>query len=176
MKLILPVDLVGRLRKELRTAGDREIGGVLVGEHLHDATFRLADLSVQRSGGSVAHFVRDVEQNSTFLRDFFARTGNDYQRFNYLGEWHSHPRFNALPSGQDLRTMQDIVESPDVGAHFAVLLIVSLRRRGVLELSAVAFRPGTSPESVDVVMEDETMKAEKGWLQRVIDLFRSRRF
>ncbi|MCP1843663.1 proteasome lid subunit RPN8/RPN11 [Bradyrhizobium sp. USDA 4524] len=173
MKLILPADVVSCLRKELRSAGTREIGGVLVGEHMHNATFRVADLSVQRSGGSVAHFVRDVEQSSAFLKEFFARTGNDYQRFNYLGEWHSHPQFSALPSGQDLATMLDIVESPDVGAHFAVLLIVSLRRRGLLELSALAFRPGISPVNVDVVMEDETGATRKGWLRRIIDLFRS---
>jgi proteasome lid subunit RPN8/RPN11 len=172
MKLILPAELVVRLRAELRRARVREIGGVLVGEHLGDTTFQVVDLSVQRSGGSAAHFVRDVAHNNAFLSDFFARTGNDYQRFNYLGEWHSHPLFSAIPSGPDIATMQNIVEDPEVGVNFAVLLIVSLRRRGALELSASAFRQHAAPENVEVIMEDQTESPSKGWLQSIIDLFR----
>mgnify|MGYP000367805186 CR=1 FL=1 len=172
MKLELPGGLVDRLKRELRKAGNREIGGVLVGEHLHDDVFRLVDISVQRSGGSVAHFVRHLEHNRAFLKEFFSRTGNDYQRFNYLGEWHSHPLFSAIPSGQDIATMQEIVENPDVGANFVVLLIVSLRRRGALELSASAFRPRATPDNVEVVMEDQKEPPSKGWLQSIIDLFR----
>jgi len=172
MKVLLPNELVERLKAELRRAGSREIGGVLVGEHLYDDTFRVVDLSIQRSGGSMAHFLRDVGQNKVFLAEFFERTGNNYQRFNYLGEWHSHPLFSALPSRQDLTTMQDIVEDPGVGVHFAVLLIVTLRRRSNLELSASAFRPNTKPENVDVALEGQEALSQKSWLRRVIDFFR----
>jgi [CysO sulfur-carrier protein]-S-L-cysteine hydrolase len=172
MKLVLPPDLLERIKRELRQAGTREIGGVLVGEHLRDDVFRVSDLSVQRSGGSQSHFTRDVENNRAFIADFFARTGNDYAKFNYIGEWHSHPLFSALPSGKDLGTMQEIVEDPDVGVNFAVLLIVSTRRRGAIELSVSAFRPRASPENVEVEVQDEAKIVRRGWLRRVIDLLR----
>jgi len=172
MKLVLPVHLVERLKRELRRAGSREIGGVLVAEHTGSATFRLADLSVQRCGGSQAHFVRDPAHSKDFLDEFFSRTGNDYQKFNYVGEWHSHPLFEPVPSQEDLATMKQIVEDPNVGANFAVLMIVSLADRSLLRLSATAFRPSATP--IDVAVTIETSDAHQaGWLERVIRFFRS---
>ncbi|WP_439397689.1 Mov34/MPN/PAD-1 family protein [Bradyrhizobium sp. PMVTL-01] len=171
MRMILPHAVVKTLVAELKRAGVREIGGVLVGEHVGDETFRIADLSIQRSGGSATHFVRDLDHNRAFLNEFFARTGHDYQRFNYLGEWHSHPSFEPLPSVQDQKAMRDIVEDPDVGVNFAVLLIVALARRSTLHLSATAFRAQASPLVVEVETESEA-NPERGWFVRLIDLLR----
>lgn len=171
MKLILPMELVERLRGELHRAGNREIGGVLVGEHLHGETFRIVDLSVQRTGGSASHFVRDVEHNRAFLKDFSARTGNDYQRFNYLGEWHSHPSFAPVPSEPDLRAMREIVEDPQVGVNFAILIIVSPAKRSLIKLSATAFRANMSPVAAGVELEGNPAQ-KQSWLRRFIDLFR----
>lgn len=172
MKLVLPSHLVERLKSELRRAESREIGGVLVAEHTGSATFRLADLSVQRCGGSRAHFVRDPAHSKAFLDEFFARTGNDYQKFNYVGEWHSHPLFEPVPSQKDLASMKEIVEDPNVGVNFAVLMIVSLANRSVLRLSATAFRPGVAPINVAVMTETGGVH-QAGWLERVIRFFRS---
>ena len=93
MKILLAPPIVKRLRRELRRAGNREIGGLLMGEDLGNGDFRVVEISVQRSGGTEACFIRNPEDHQTELDTFFARTGNDYSRFNYLGEWHSHPSF-----------------------------------------------------------------------------------
>ena len=84
---------------------------------------------------------------------FFARTGNDYSRFNYLGEWHSHPTFEAAPSVTDLETMQSIVSDPAVGVNFLTLLVAKLSRGNVLEATATAFRVGNPPEAVNIAIE-----------------------
>ena len=97
MQLLLPTQVTKRLRQELRRAKAREIGGLLMGEHVRDDVFRVVDISVQRSGGSQTHFVRDPSSHAAQLDAFFARTGNDFTRFNYLGEWHSHPTFEPAP-------------------------------------------------------------------------------
>ena len=152
MKLLLPLPVIKRLKRELR-GQSREIGGVLVGEHIAPDTFSIADISFQRRGGTTAHFVRDPEHHRDFLAEFFARTGNDYQRFNYIGEWHSHPAVEPLPSEPDFVTMFDIVEDTDVGVNFAVLIIVRLHRWGRLELSATLFRSGVIPESICIEVE-----------------------
>jgi hypothetical protein len=86
--------------EELHRAKWREIGGVLVGEHVEGETFRLVDFSVQREGGDASHFIRDPAQHEVFLQAFFERTGHDYARYNYLGEWHSQ---HKLPVVYDLR-------------------------------------------------------------------------
>src|SRR5262245_2536321 len=103
MKLLVPTRIARRLARELRRAGHREIGGVLMGEHIGDDAFRVADMTVQRSGGSQTCFVRRPHEHKRALDRFFERTGGDYARFNYLGEWHSHPSFAPVPSGTDLR-------------------------------------------------------------------------
>jgi integrative and conjugative element protein (TIGR02256 family) len=172
MKLLLPLKIIKRLRREVR-GRLREIGGVLVGEHVAADVFRVVDMSVQDRGGTVAHFVRDPQHHKAFLEDFFARTGHKYKEFNYIGEWHSHPAFKPLPSGPDFATMFDLVEDPDVGVNFAILIIVRLYFWGRLELSATLFRAGVVPEPISVELE-ETQDTETGRsaIRWIFDVFR----
>lgn len=172
MKLHIPAGVIARLKSELRQAGRREMGGVLVGEHVRDDVFRLVDLSFQRSGGSETHFVRDPEKNRAFLAEFFQKTDNDYQRFNYIGEWHSHPLFHPTPSGTDVATMLELVRDPAVGVNFAILVIVSLRGRSTVMMSATAFQPGAQPSNVDVEFESDASEPQApgmfAWLRNVV--------
>ena len=58
MQLLLPSQLIQRLLSELKRAGNRKIGGLLMGEHVRDEVFRIVNISVQRSGGDRACFIR----------------------------------------------------------------------------------------------------------------------
>src|SRR5258707_14116421 len=82
MQLLLPPQIIKRLHRELRRAGRKEIGGLLMGEHVRDEIFRLVDISVQRSGGSQACFIRNPADHQAQLQEFFGRTAEDYRRFN----------------------------------------------------------------------------------------------
>jgi [CysO sulfur-carrier protein]-S-L-cysteine hydrolase len=170
MKLLVPRTIVERLKRELR-GRSREIGGVLVGEHVENETFRIVDISVQVSGGTAAHFVRDPVLHKAFLDDFFQRTGHDYQRFNYIGEWHSHPAFTPLPSGEDFTTMLELVRDPAVGVNFAVLIIARLGLWSGMQLSATTFRNGHAPEPADVAVEVTREAAQLSILQRILRFF-----
>src|ERR1700729_1486608 len=114
MQLLLPSPILKRLGRELRHAGRKETGGLLMGEHLHDDVFRVVDMTVQHSPGSEVCFVRDPGDHRLQLQEFFARTSENYSRFNYLGEWHSHPNFETRPSSTDMATMRSLVEDPAV--------------------------------------------------------------
>ena len=171
MKLLLPLKIVECLKRELR-GRMREIGGVLVGEHIEGETFRIVDISVQLSGGTAVHFVRDPVKHKAFLDDFFRRTGHDYQRFNYIGEWHSHPRFMPLPSGEDFTTMLELIQDTAVGVNFAVLIIARLRFWSGVQLSATMFRRGCTPEAVEVEIEGTPAPTPLAFLQRVQQFFR----
>jgi [CysO sulfur-carrier protein]-S-L-cysteine hydrolase len=166
MKLLLTVPVVKRLQRELRRARRREIGGLLLGEHLGDELFGVVDISVQRSGGTHSGFMRNPGAHKAQLEKFFAQTGNDYARFNYLGEWHSHPSFEPIPSETDLRTMQSIIEDPDVGVNFLVLLVCKRAADGVIEASAVAFRAATEPLRIPVIIEVQMPTQEPTLTQR----------
>src|SRR5690242_569809 len=98
----LPSSQRARFRKSLRQAGRREIGGILMGEQVAPDHFRIVDFSVDEKTGTAAHFVRSPEHHAAALDEFFQRTGSDYRRFNYLGEWHSHPSFPVRPSTEDV--------------------------------------------------------------------------
>ncbi|WP_278983727.1 Mov34/MPN/PAD-1 family protein [Sphingobium yanoikuyae] len=150
MIVTLPPDLITKFEKALSRAGTREIGGVLVGEHVADEEFRVVDLSVQRSGGTESCFVRHPKKHRRFMRSFFRRTGADYARFNYLGEWHSHPLYLPVPSTTDLAQMQLIVEDGSDAPLFAVLLIIRLDGGERIELGATAFTPGSAPTRVEI--------------------------
>lgn len=131
LTLILPPDIQAKLHAALRSAGKREIGGVLMAEHVGPNRFEVMDITVHKRG-TIASFVRRIEDALGRLQVFFSSTGNQYSKFNYIGEWHSHPMFAAEPSRTDDISMHQIADDPKVGANFVVLLIVKLDSSGAL--------------------------------------------
>jgi integrative and conjugative element protein (TIGR02256 family) len=166
MQLLLPNPLIRRLLRELRRAGNREIGGLLMGEQVRDEVFLIVDISVQRSGGDHACFIRHPKDHEKALKKFFARTGNDYTRFNYLGEWHSHPSFEPIPSDTDVRTMQSMVADPTVGANFLVLLIAKQDHAKRLQATATVFSANSRPLLVPLQIDAAAHVADGGMLTR----------
>jgi integrative and conjugative element protein (TIGR02256 family) len=140
----LPSDQRARFRKCLRRARRREIGGILMGEQIAPDNFRIVEFSVDDTTGTAAHFVRSPEHHAAALEGFFQRTGSDYRRFNYLGEWHSHPSFKVRPSVEDMMSMQGLVDG-ERDIDFSALIIVRLRCFVLLEAAAYMFVRRSSP-------------------------------
>ena len=152
MKLLLPNDIASRLRDAMQQAGKREIGGILMAEHTGEDEFRIIEVTIQTRGGTFASFIRLVEEFIRPLRQFFARTGHNYRRFNYLGEWHSHHSFALQPSPEDEKSMRDIVDDPDVGANFVILLLVRLAQQD-LQGSVTVYLPDGATSSGELLIE-----------------------
>lgn len=123
--LNLPRETSAKITEALKRAGRREVGGVLMAEHIGPNEFEIRELTVHNIG-AFATFVRRIEDALGRLRSFFERVQHDYSRFNYIGEWHSHPSFTPEPSSRDDESMRQIVQDPQVGANFVVLVIVKL--------------------------------------------------
>ena len=140
LTLILPREQQKLLLAALRKAGEREVGGILMGEHVGPNLFIVRKMTVHRRG-AFASFVRRIEDAIGSLRAFFRETGHDYARFNYIGEWHSHPSFAPYPSRTDDLSMLQIVQDETVGANFAVLLIAKLGPRAELLSTAHTYFP-----------------------------------
>ena len=156
MHLLLPPDIVARLVEALGQAKSREIGGILMGEHVTTDTFRVKEVTLQHKGGTFAAFVRIVAEIVAPLRAFFDATKHNYTKFNYLGEWHSHHSFALAPSGRDHMTMYDMVTDPELGAHFVVLLLVKLSDAGQLEGRVTVYQPDKPPCAGRLVEEGGT--------------------
>lgn len=150
MQIEFPRPLRTRMRRLLIDAGKREIGGILMAEEVGDGHFRLADFSVDLASGNRARFCRRPEHHDEALDAFFATTGADYARFNYLGEWHSHPSFPAIPSAQDAASMAGLVEA-ESSIPFSVLLIARTRWRYRLDMTAQLFQRGGFRSEVEIV-------------------------
>ena len=141
--LILPPEVSETIKAALRTAVKREVGGVLMGEHIGPDQFEVKELTVHQRG-AIATFVRRIEDALGHLASFFERSKHDYTRFNYIGEWHSHPSFIPEPSLRDDASINEIVGDPKVGANFVVLLIVKLDAQGQLLGTAHTYLPDLS--------------------------------
>jgi proteasome lid subunit RPN8/RPN11 len=139
------------LREACERGGARETGGMLFGEHVAEDEFRVVEATAH-AVGLVASFVRVIADGLARLEQFFRRTRHDYTRFNYLGEWHSHPLFALYPSSTDAETMQRLVEDPSTGALFVVLLIVKVED-DTLHAGAWAFFPGRRPQTCEIALD-----------------------
>lgn len=153
MQLILPREIRQQLEAALSEAGRREIGGILMAEHVAENSFRVQSLTLQRRGGSFAAFLRAVESFLGPLRNFFRQTDYNYAKFNYIGEWHSHPSFVPAPSNTDHQTMLSIINDPQVGAFFVVLLIVKLSEKGEFVGTVTVYQPDVSAFRGDLILE-----------------------
>lgn len=156
----LPADVGAAITGACQRAGSNETGGMLFGEHLAEDQFRVVEATVAGTG-SVARFIRRVAGGLVQLERFFRRTERDYVRFNYLGEWHSHPSFALSPSGPDDIAMFEIVDDPTTGARFAVSIIVKLLSDRTLEARAFAYFGGRQRQDCDLVFERRGLKQNR---------------
>lgn len=153
LRITVPADVQATLRRALAKAGSRECGGVLMGEHVGVNHFAVRAVTVQNSG-AIASFVRSLTGVLKAIKDYCRASCNNFTRFNYLGEWHTHPLFSVQPSTQDHATMRELATDGLVGANFVVLLVFRLKG-GALEGSAHTYLPDGSVHRSELDLENQ---------------------
>ena len=148
MQLTIPPDQTARLRAALKKSGSHEIGGQLFGEQRAPSDFGVTELTIQPRG-TFARFMVDLVQAARDALAFFERTERRYTRFNYIGEWHSHPSFAVEPSTVDVAAMQQLVGDPSFKGNFAVLMITRLDAE-LLTCGAWVFEPDGRAASIQL--------------------------
>ncbi len=152
ISLVLPSDISRKIEQALIRAGRREIGGILMAEHMGENEFVVRDLTICR-GGTFASFIRRIQDVLSKLNHFFDSTNRDYARFNYIGEWHSHPSFEPMPSAVDHQSMNDIIADKTVGSHFVVLVVVKLSPQQTLVGSVHTYLPNGMVERSKLMIQ-----------------------
>ena len=152
LKLVLPSNISHQIERALIKAGRYEVGGLLMAEHVGTNEFVVREVTITRQG-TFASFVRHIRDVWAILRRFFDRTTHDYARFNYIGEWHSHPSFDPFPSTQDHWTMREIIADRTVGANFVVLLVVKLGPEQALVGTVHTYLPGGMHQKSELVIQ-----------------------
>ena len=123
MLLIEPQLLERLLGLRQLTASAPEAGGILMGyrrgPHTHgtEATFPTA-ADVQRRFG----FFRHATHHQRVSRRRWKESG---ETIDYVGEWHTHPEDDPLPSGVDLKHWQDIAQGVSKPMVFLIVGRVS---------------------------------------------------
>lgn len=148
MRIDFPKEYVDLITQACRGSDINEIGGILFGEHIGSNHFKVADITVDEQG-LVASFKRSIKHVLGACKKFFGKTNHDYTRFNYLGEWHSHPRYAITPSSRDDQSMIEIVCDESVGANFVILMIVRLDY-DELKIGGWAYFPDRTRIDVDI--------------------------
>lgn len=151
LMLLRPIRL--RMMRALARAEQREIGGILMARQIEPGIFEIVDFSVDEVSGERAHFVRDHVYHNKFLEAFFEKTGRDYENYNYVGEWHSHPRLPILPSVTDLESMEGLVNG-ERDIPFAVLLIVRSDVPSEFIATSTFHQRGAAPTPVQIRAEN----------------------
>ena len=140
MRLRIPNELIERWRTELSRAGETEIGGVLFGEQLTEGDFRIVEARRQRfRGGTRTSFHRRGVGARKQILALHKQFGSDPKRFNYLGEWHTHPHAPVWPSLQDEVTMYQLLADQGDAVNFLVLVILTLDEEERLQIGAMTF-------------------------------------
>jgi proteasome lid subunit RPN8/RPN11 len=152
LKLILPSNLASQIEQALIKAGRREVGGLLMAEHVGANEFVIREVTIHRQG-TFASFIRHIHEVWSKLSQFFDQTQHDYARFNYIGEWHSHPSFDPSPSAQDHWTMREIIADRAVGANFVVLLVVKLGPEQALVGTVHTYLPSGMHQKCQLVIQ-----------------------
>ena len=153
MRIYLSEQTKKKLFEVIQKAGNKETGGILMGEYITDDTYKIVDFTIQKTSGTVFSFQRLLDGFVDPLKHFFKKTNFNYRKYNYLGEWHTHPNFSVQPSSTDIESMFEIVEDSLTNANFAVLLIIRINSDNQLECSANVFYLG-GMISAEILIDD----------------------
>lgn len=114
-----------------------ETGGMLLGYEAKDRTAVITKLV--GPGPNAKHgrfrFTPDgIYQQSELEKHFWATNGRE----TYLGDWHTHPKSDSMPSFTDKHTLARIANEPQSGTKHPVMAILA-GESGSWNLGAVRF-------------------------------------
>lgn len=125
MKIILSKKVSEKIIKKLRSAGNRETKGALFARRMDAGNFEIEDVFICKSFGSTVFSNLVINYSyKRFERKYFKRFNYDFENHNYIGDWHSHPLFNCVPSDYDKRELKE--EFQNSNAIFLIQLIVKI--------------------------------------------------
>ena len=161
MRLRIPSELIEQWRADLSRAGAREIGGVLFGEQLAEGDFRIVKAMRQRfPGGTATSFHRHGSSARKQILALHKKFGSDPERFNYLGEWHSHPNAPVWPSRQDEIAMYRLLADQGESVNFLVLIIVRLDDQKRVQIGAMTFLSSKHTIQCEIEIENDGARAQ----------------
>ena len=125
MKIIIQNDVKTKLYEALTKAGINEIKGACFAYNSSPNVFEIEEVYISPVQGTFAFSNLIINYKyKKFERDYFKRHNYDYEKHNYIGDWHSHPSFDCIPSQYDIKEVLD--ELSKSNANFLIQLILKI--------------------------------------------------
>lgn len=102
----------------------KECGGVLVGSYDKDLknSFVKDIYFSKKSKFWMFNFLRESQETNKYLKQLWGKSSSEVY---FVGEWHSHPNGNSMPSSRDDKTLFKIAKSKTCQCSRPILLILS---------------------------------------------------
>lgn len=128
-KFKLTQDVVTQMRHyEQDTTDKEEAGGVLLGRFILDCSDVVVDqitVPIQEDGRGRFRFFRSARKHQQVIFRVWRRSKGTC---NYLGEWHTHPEPDPLPSALDLQTWRRKLSKDRFNSDVLYFVIVGTER------------------------------------------------
>jgi integrative and conjugative element protein (TIGR02256 family) len=123
-KVWIAPDCLNELQQLVTSSPGKETGGVLAGFLNPEGDFVITHGSGPgpKAVRSLTEFKKDVAFCQAYLDDLSKASGH---RTVYLGEWHSHPSLNNMPSGTDIKSLSDISYQKEYLTDKPIMIIFS---------------------------------------------------
>jgi integrative and conjugative element protein (TIGR02256 family) len=121
IKVILEGRHIKKMEKFIRTAGQNEIGGIILGCYPDLTTAEASEILGPPSDSKAGRywFERGIKGLKSILNAAWEQ--NKY----YLGEWHYHPNGTVDPSWQDFKEMKKISKSEKYYCPEPLMIIIA---------------------------------------------------
>ena len=125
MRIIVPKEIANKLFSALKKAEDREIKGACFARFVEDDVYEIEEVYISHKIGSnfFSNLVIDYRYKR-FEKAYYKKNNYDFEKHNYIGDWHSHPLFDCIPSNYDINELEEELEKSN--ANFLVQLIVKI--------------------------------------------------
>jgi integrative and conjugative element protein (TIGR02256 family) len=138
------------IREQATLKHPNETGGILVG--YYSSTLRTATAVLATPPPSDSkHGPTNFERGTNGLKQLLAACKKQTPPLHYLGEWHTHPAYNARASSTDIRQMDCFSFRRLYGAKSPLLLVVGGIPPDNLEWRASVHRMWRKPAYLELL-------------------------
>lgn len=126
-KIEITPDCIESLKKKIQL-GDNEDCGLLFGSQISDDSIRVNSIS---DSSSIKTLTRrcscrlDVEKANQLIQEEYKIS--NHTRF-YIGEWHTHPEDNPMPSTRDISSLKKSYQKNEIAIPNLILMAIIGRK------------------------------------------------
>jgi len=156
LEIIIPAKITSLIKKHIDKYSPLETKGALFAEHLGDNIFKIDSVYLEPKPGTTTYVKLVVNRvYQAFQNSFHKKHQYHFSKFNYIGDWHSHPLFECIPSSFDVEEVQKDLKNSN--ANFLVQLILKVNQDKLIG-NAFYYSNQVSAKKIHLVIENDSKK------------------